>query len=99
MRNALHYLATEPLRLRPDPWSPSDYDPRRALSHLPPAKPPKILKLQRKFYKSKTYFGIFKVFTVFNLASSLVIFKLQGVNLTPANSLLMQRESSKKNKK
>ena len=95
MRNALRYLATEPLRLRPDPWSPSDYDPRRALSHLPPAKPPKILKLQRKFYKSKTYFGIFKVFTVFNLASSLVIFKLQGVNLTPANSLLMQRESSK----
>ena len=66
------------------------------LSHLPPAKPPKILKLQRKFYKSKTYFGIFKVFTVFNLASSLIIFKLQGVNLTPANSLLMQRESSKK---
>ena len=64
MRNALRYLATEPLRLRPDPWSPSDYDPRRALSHLPPAKPPKILKLQRKFYKSKTYFGIFKVFKV-----------------------------------
>ena len=83
MRNALRYLATEPLRLRPDPWSPSDYDPRRALSPLPPAKPPKILKPQRKFYKSKTYFGIFKVFTVFNLASSLVIFKLQGVNLTP----------------
>ena len=99
MRNALRYLATEPLRLRPDPWSPSDYDPRRALSHLPPASPLKILKLQRKLYKSKTYFGIFKVFTVFNLASSLVIFKLQGVNLTPANSLLMQRESSKKNKK
>ena len=69
------------------------------LSPLPPASPPKILKLQRKFYKSKSYFGVFKVFTVFNLASSLVIFKLQGVNLTPANSLLMQRESSKKNKK
>ena len=83
MRNALRHLATEPLRLRPDPWSPSDYDPRRALSHLPPAKPPNILKLQRKFYKSKTYFGVFKVFTVFNLASSLIIFKLQGVNLTP----------------
>ena len=53
------------------------------LSHLPPASPLKILKLQRKFYKSKTYFGVFRVFTVFNLASSLITFKLQGVNLTP----------------
>ena len=64
MRNALRYLATEPLRLRPDPWSPSDYDPRRALSHLPPAKPLKILKLQTKIYKSKAYFRIFKVYQV-----------------------------------
>ena len=77
------YLATEPLRLRPDPWSPSDYDPRRAPPPLPPASPPKILKLQRKFYKSKSYFGVFKVFTGFNLASSPIIFKLQKVNLTP----------------
>ena len=83
----------------PDPGSECDYDPRRALSPLPPASPLKILKLQRKFYKSKTYFGIFKVFTGFNLASSPIIFKLQRVNLTPANSLLMQRESFKKNKK
>ena len=59
------YLATEPLRLRPDPWSPSDYDPRRALSPLPPVSPLKILKLQRKLGKSKSYFWIFRVFTDF----------------------------------
>ena len=68
------------------------------LSPLPPAKPPKIIMLQRKCYTSKTYFGVFKVFTCLNLASSPIIFKQTKVNLTPANSLLMQRESSKKNR-
>ena len=87
MRNALHYLATEP----PDPGSECDYDPRRALSHLPPAQPLKILKLQTKFYKSKTYFGFFKVFSCLNVASSPIILKRHKVKLTPKRILLMPR--------
>ena len=70
-----------------------------SLSLLPAATAPRILKLQTEFYKSKSYFGFFKVFACLNLASSCILFQWYKPKLTPANSLSMQRESSKNSKK
>ena len=66
------------------------------LSPLRAAAASNIIKLQPKFYKPKMSLWFFTVFTCFNLASSSITFQCHRFKLTPANSLLMQRESSKK---
>ena len=54
-----------------------------ALSHSPAATALKVWKLQTAFYKSKTHFGFFKVFSCLNLASSPIMFKQRMGKLSP----------------
>ena len=60
---------------------------------------PENIKATKEILQIQNLLWDFQGFQGFNLASSPIIFKRHKVKLTPANSLLMQRESFKKSKK